>query len=75
MTYTLDQALRARSVLRSAAGLGEERFDDAELVNMLTDEIRALREQGTTDEDIVETLRSRADVSIDASALSRAPGN
>ena len=64
--YSLDQALRAQSVLRAAAGAGEERFDEQQLVGMLSDEIRALRESGSSDQDIAALLKT--DVGIDLSA-------
>ncbi len=73
MGYSLDQALRARSVLRSAAGLGEETFNENELVGMLSDEIRALRDKGSSEEDIAGILQTQADVRVLPEALRNLP--
>ena len=69
MPANLEQSLRARAVLRQAAGLGPETFQDHELVNMLSDEIRALREKGTSDEAISKMLSEGAGIDLSAEAL------
>ena len=73
MDYSLDQALHARSVLRSAAGLGEEKFDESELVGMLSDEIRALRDQGSSEDEIAGILQTQADIRVTPEALRNLP--
>ena len=55
--FTLEQAMRGVSALRVAAGLPEERFETEQLIDMFSDEIRALRERGLSDESIAELLR------------------
>ena len=48
-TYPLEEALKAQTGLRNAAGLEPEQFPMQALVGMMSDEIQALREQGRTD--------------------------
>ena len=69
--FSLDQAMRAQAVLRAAAGEGEASFDEPQLIGMLSDEIRALRSSGATDEDIAALLRSDAGLDLGAEAISR----
>ncbi len=69
--YTLDQAMKAQAALRSTAGEGEEVFDDQQLVGMLSDEIRALRASGSTDEDISALLKTSAGLDLDAQTIGR----
>ncbi len=51
-TYTADQVARAARELRQAAGTDEEQFSTEQVVSMLGDEIRLLRERGFNDERI-----------------------
>lgn len=51
-TYTADQVATASRELRNAAGAGEERFTGEQVIAMLDEEIRILRERGFTDERI-----------------------
>ncbi|HEY4009650.1 MAG TPA: hypothetical protein VGM11_05825, partial [Acidobacteriaceae bacterium] len=53
-TYTADQVARAARELRDAAGAPQERFTAAQVVSMLSDEIRLLRERGFSDERIAD---------------------
>ena len=53
-TYTADQVARAARELREAAGASQERFTSAQVVNMLADEVRLLRERGFSDERIAD---------------------
>lgn len=53
-TYTADQVARAARELREAAGASEERFSAAQVVNMLADEVRLLRERGFDDQRIAD---------------------
>lgn len=61
--YTADQVAIAARELRQAAGAGEERFSTEEVVSMLADEIRMLRERGFTDERIAD-LFSGFDIEV-----------
>lgn len=67
--FNLDQAMKAQAVLRSAAGEGEELFDEQQLVGMLSDEIRALRASGSTDESIAALLKTDAGLDLDAETI------
>ena len=69
--FSLGQAMKAQAALRSAAGEGEECFDERQLVGMLSDEIRALRAGGSTDAEIAVLLRTEAGVDLDAETISR----
>jgi hypothetical protein len=53
-TYTADQVARAARELREAAGASEERFTAEQVVTMLSDEVRLLRERGFSDERIAD---------------------
>jgi hypothetical protein len=50
--YTADEVATAARELRQAAGAEEERFSAEQVVAMLAEEIRLLRERGFTDERI-----------------------
>lgn len=70
--FTLDQALRARSALRREAGMGEERFPLAGLVEMIGDEIEALRRAGRDDAEIARLAGEAAGAEIDPGAMAEA---
>jgi hypothetical protein len=53
-TYTADQVARAARELREAAGASQEHFTAAQVVAMLSDEVRLLRERGFSDERIAD---------------------
>ncbi len=53
-TYTPAQVAIAARELREAAGAEEKRFTAAQVIAMLSDEIRMLRERGFTDERIAD---------------------
>ena len=55
-TYTADQVAVAARELRQAAGSDEERFTGADVIRMLSDEVRLLRERGFTDAYIADLL-------------------
>lgn len=61
---SLEQALKAQSALRSAAGLGPEQFPIQAFVGMISDEIEALRERGKTDADIANLIRANSSINI-----------
>jgi hypothetical protein len=69
--FSLDQAMKAQAALRAAAGEGEERFDERQLVGMLSDEIRALREAGSTDDDIAALLKTGAGLDLPAETIGK----
>ena len=69
--FTLEQAMKAQAALRDAAGADEERFDAQQLVGMLSDEIRVLRETGMTDEAIANLLETKADLPIGAETITQ----
>ncbi len=54
--YTADQVATAARELREAAGSEEESFTGPQVISMLSDEIRLLRERGFTDERIADLL-------------------
>ena len=69
--FTLEQAMRAQATLRVAAGKPEERFPTEQLIGMLSDEIRDLRERGSSDESIAELLQSQAGLELDAATIEK----
>lgn len=52
LTFSLDEAIKAQRGLREALGLGEERFEVSEFVEMISDEIEQMRDAGKTNDDI-----------------------
>jgi hypothetical protein len=68
--YTADQVARAARELRDAAGAPEQRFTAAQVVTMLSDEVRLLRERGFDDERIAE-LFSGFDIQVSAEEIGR----
>ena len=69
-TYTADQVARAARELREAAGASQERFTSAQIVNMLADEVRLLRERGFSDERI-DDLFTGFDINVSPDEISR----
>ena len=53
-TYSPAQVAVAARELREAAGAEDARFTAAQVITMLSDEIRMLRERGFTDERIAD---------------------
>ena len=68
--YTADQVATAARELRQAAGADEERFSTQQVVSMLSNEVRMLRERGFTDERIADLL-SGFDIELTAPELAR----
>ena len=56
--YTADQVATAARELRQAAGTEEELFSAEQVVAMLGDEVRLLRERGFSDERIAGLFQS-----------------
>jgi hypothetical protein len=69
-TYTADQVATAARELRQAAGADEERFTAAQVVSMLGEEIRLLRERGFTDAQISD-LFNGFDICLSPGDLTR----
>ena len=69
-TYTADQVARAARELRDAAGAPEQRFTSAQVVSMLADEVRLLRERGFSDERIAD-LFTGFDIQVTPEEISR----
>ena len=69
-TYTADQVARAAKELREAAGAPEEGFTTPQVISMLSDEVRLLRERGFTDERIAD-LFTGFDIQASADDISR----
>jgi len=68
--YTADQVARAARELREAAGASEQRFTAAQVVSMLSDEVRLLRERGFSDERIAD-LFTGFDIQVTPEEISR----
>lgn len=68
--YTADQVARAARELREAAGTSEERFTAAQVISMLSDEIRLLRERGFDDQRISE-LFTGFDIEVNSADIAR----
>ena len=68
--YTADQVATAARELRQAAGADEQRFSTQQVVSMLSDEVRMLRERGFTDERIADLL-SGFDIDVTSEEIGR----
>ena len=68
--YTADQVARAARELREAAGASQERFTAAQVVSMLADEVRLLRERGFSDERIAD-LFTGFDIEVTPDQIAR----
>lgn len=62
--YPLQEALKAQTCLRDAAGLGPEMFPVGAFVGMISDEIEALRKTGRTDDQIAELIGQSSAIQI-----------
>ena len=68
--YTADQVARAARELREAASASQQRFTAAQVVSMLSDEVRLLRERGFSDERIAD-LFTGFDIQVTPGEISR----
>jgi len=68
--YTADQVALAARELRQAAGSDEERFSAQQVIHMLSDEIRLLRERGFSD-DRIAGLFTGFDIDVSADDIAR----
>lgn len=69
-TYTADQVALAARELREAAGASQERFTARQVVAMLSDEVRLLRERGFDDARIAD-LFTGFDIEVTPDDISR----
>jgi hypothetical protein len=68
--YTADQVALAARELREAAGAPQQSFTSAQVVSMLADEVRLLRERGFSDERIAD-LFIGFDIQVTPDEISR----
>jgi hypothetical protein len=68
-TYSLEQAIRAQKALRDAAGLSPEMFPVQAFVGMISDEIKKLRSQGKSDQDIATLIAANSNIQITAAEI------
>lgn len=68
--YTTDQVARASRELREAAGASQQRFTAAQVVAMLSDEVRLLRERGFDDQRIAD-LFTGFDIEVTPGEIAR----
>ena len=68
-TFPIEEALRAQSALRGAAGLGAEMFPVEAFVGMVSDEIEQLRARGMSDQDIAALVASNSKIEISAADI------
>jgi len=68
-TYSIEEALRAQTALRTMAGLEPETFPVQAFVGMISDEIEHLRTQGHSDEKIAATIAANSDIQISAGEI------
>lgn len=71
LTFSLDEAIKAQRSLRQALGLGEERFEVSEFVEMISDEIEQMRDAGKTDADITAVVAEATGHQMDPADLER----
>lgn len=70
VTYTAEQVAQAARELRQAAGSDEEHFSGPQVVRMLAEEIRLLRERGFNDSRIADLLTG-FDICVSAEEVAR----
>lgn len=71
LTFSLDEAIQAQKSLRAALGLGEERFEVSEFVEMISDEIEQMRDAGKTNDDIAAVVAEATGHRMDPADLDR----
>ncbi|GAC1355228.1 MAG: hypothetical protein NVSMB3_00100 [Acidobacteriaceae bacterium] len=62
--FPLDEALKAQTALRDAAGLPPELFPIQAFVGMISDEIEALRSKGVDDDGIAAIICDHSAIQI-----------
>lgn len=68
-SYPLEEAIKAQTSLREAAGLGPEQFPIQAFVGMISDEIESLRKQGQSDTAIAAIIRHNSAIEISAAEI------
>lgn len=68
-SYPIEEALKAQSALRSAAGLPAEQFSIDSFVGMISDEIQVLREQGRSDDEIASLIGKHSRIEISSADI------
>ncbi len=68
-TFPIEEALRAQTAMRDAAGLGAEMFPVEAFVGMVSDEIEQLRARGMSDQDIATLVASNSKIEISAADI------
>lgn len=68
-TFSLEEALKAQSALRAAAGLEPEEFPVSAFVGMISDEIEILHAQGKSDEQIANLIRQQSKIEISSAEI------
>lgn len=70
-TFSIDEAIKAQRALRQALGLGDERFEVSEFVEMISDEIEQMRNDGKSSADIVAVVADATGHRIDPADIDR----
>lgn len=68
-TYSVEEAVKAQSALRAAAGLEPEAFPVQAFVGMISDEIEHLRRMGHSDEEIARVIATNSKIEITATEI------
>ena len=68
-SYPVEEAMKAQTALREAAGLQPEQFPIQAFVGMISDEIELLRDRGKTDEEIASIIRDNSGIEIAAAEI------
>jgi len=70
-TFNIEEAIAAQRGLRQALGLGDERFEVPEFVQMISDEIEQLKAEGRSSEDIVGLIADATGQRLDPADIDR----
>ncbi len=67
--YSVEEAIKAQTSLREAAGLGPEQFPIRAFVGMISDEIESLRKRGKSDDEIASIIKRNSAIEITAAEI------
>lgn len=70
-TFSIDEAIKAQRALRQTLGLGDERFEVSEFVEMISDEIEQMKADGKSSVDIVAVVADATGHHIDPADIDR----
>lgn len=70
-TFSIDEAIKAQRALRQALGLGDERFEVSEFVEMISDEIEQMKNDGKSSDDIVAVVAEATGHRMDPADIDR----